>query len=214
MSLNGKPVIRDSGFSQPITREELMAVAKALSDGLVEREKVLSERLDRQLYDRMAREPRSITVAPSQPADTSLVELALNSLVTKAVDQAKLLEQGQAALPGLVQELVRGIAEALTSLQLTVHPQVSAPSVTNVVEAPQVFNQVDVPPTVIDLSSLAEVMAGVVDSAQNIVDSLDRQGGNFEKVAQELKLLRSRRVRRTVTRDANGDVESVTEELL
>lgn len=214
MDLNGKPVVKSNGAAHPVTREELMSVVRGIADSLSAREKSLTERFDKTLHDRLIREPRSITVATNPQPDTSLIELALNSLVTRAVDQAKVLEQGQAALPGLVRELVQGIAESLAALQLTVHPQVTAPDVqvVNEVAVPQVFNQVDVPATVVDLSDIGAAVTEMSGLARRQSAALEKNTEAMRAVAQELKLLRTKKIKRTVTRDSNGDIESVTEE--
>ena len=194
-----------------VTREELLAVAKALGDTFKDREKVLLQKLG----DRLDKEPRSVTVS-AQPTDTSLVTLALNSLVQKAVDQVKVIEEGNAIMPSMVKELVQGIAAALGQVQFTatVEPQVSAPEVhlTNEVAVPQVFNQVDVPPAqvqvAVDLSRLEDLL-GRQEQA------LAQHSKVMLAVIQEMKLFRKRKTKTIVHRDVSGDIEyTSTEEVI
>ncbi len=213
---NGRHYMPDS-YSPPVTKAELMAVAKALTDGLKEREERLKGRLNDLLTDPnrsphlVAGEGQSarIVVAPGNMADTSMMELALNSLVTKAVDQVKVLEQGQQALPELIRTLVSGITQALGQLKMTVSPQVRVPDVHVTSEAPQVFNQVDVPPTTVNLDLSA--LEGLLNQ---LLAAEEREAKMLAALLQELKLLRTRKVKRTVHRDANQDIEYTLEETI
>ncbi len=79
--------------------------------------------------------------------------------------------------------------------------------VENVVEAPQVFNQVDVPApqVVIDLSDIGAAVTEMAEIAR-------RQSRVMEALLIELRWMNTKRTVRTIKKDAEGNIESVIEE--